>query len=46
MVGRLVVGEDDAHAVLQQKPAEYALVFGLPTPVREAGSKLADDNER
>ena len=36
VVSRLVVGEDDAHAVLQQKPPEYALVLGLPTAVCEA----------
>ena len=46
VVSRLVVGEDDAYAILQQKPPEYALVLSLPTAVCEARPKLANDNER
>jgi hypothetical protein len=46
VVSRLVVGEDDADPVLQQKSSEYALVLGLPPAVCEARPKLADDDER
>lgn len=42
VVSRLVVGEHDADAVLQQKPPEYALVFGLAPAVCEARPKFAD----
>ena len=46
VVSRLVVSEDDAHAVLQEKPPEYALVLGLPAAVCETRPKLADNDER
>lgn len=46
VVSSLVVGEDHAHAVLQQKPPEYALVLRLPAAVRETRPKLTDHDER
>ncbi|SRR6266545_715529 len=46
VVSRLVVGEDDTHTVLQQKPPKYALVLGLSTAMCEACPKLADYDER
>jgi len=46
VVGRLVVGEENAHPVFQQEPPKYSLVLGLPAPVREPCSKLAENHER
>jgi hypothetical protein len=46
VVGRLVVREEHADALLQEKPPERSLVLGLPTPVSKAGSKLAEHHER
>ena len=46
MVGRLIVDEENARAVFEEKPPEDSLVFGLPTPVGEGGPKLADHDER
>ncbi len=45
VVSRLVIGEKDADTVFQQEMSESPLVLGLPTPVHEAGPKLADYDE-
>ncbi len=45
VVSGLVVGKEDADAVFQQETSEDPFVLGLPTPVREAGPKLGDNNE-
>lgn len=45
MVGRVIVGEEHGHAVLEKEPPQGALVFHLPTAVREASPKLAEDDK-
>jgi hypothetical protein len=45
VMSRLVVGKEHSHAVFQEETSQDPLVLGLPTPVREAGPKLADYDE-
>lgn len=46
MVSRLIIGEDDTHTVLQEKPSKGTLFLGLTLPQCEAGPKFAQYHKR
>ena len=42
MVGRLIVGKQHVHTILQEKLPESSLVVRVPTTVNESGSQFAE----
>ena len=46
MVGGLIVGKQDKHPLLEEELTECSLVVRLSATMNEAGSKLAEDDER
>lgn len=45
MVSRLVIREQDAHTVLQEKPPQGSFVLGLSTAESKARAQLAEHDE-
>jgi len=46
VVSGLVVSEEYANAILQEEPAQDALVVDVPASKCKAGPKLPENNER